>query len=229
MPQLPRLRQAVLAAIDLDATKAQLEDALGVRDAYPDPGVREFGLQNAVYELGDTFLEIVSPIRENTAAGRYIDRRGGDAGYMAIFQVADTDETRKRVADLDIRIVWQGDLDDISGTHLHPADVPGAIVSFDTPKPAETWHWAGPRWTGGTPDAPHIPDGRLAGITVAFREPDKGRQIWSDMLGIDDVGAIGVDFTDAQDERSEGIVEIRLAGVDLDAGTTIAGVQFTAT
>ena len=34
------------------------------------------------------FLEIVAPVKNNTAAGRYLDRRKGDGGYMVICQVA---------------------------------------------------------------------------------------------------------------------------------------------
>src|SRR3954452_12085430 len=125
---LPRLRQVALVARDLDAACAQIERDLGLRDRFHDPGVGEFGLTNAVYEAGDTFLEVVSPAVDGTTAGRYLDRRGGDAGYMAIFQVADTPTTRARVEAMGIRVVWKADLDDIPGTHLHPQDVRGAIV-----------------------------------------------------------------------------------------------------
>ena len=34
-----------------------------------------------------------------------------------------------------MRVVWQIDLPDISGTHLHPADIGGAIVSIDRSEP----------------------------------------------------------------------------------------------
>ena len=34
-----------------------------------------------------------------------------------------------------VRVVWQLDLPDISGTHLHPADTRGAIVSLDRADP----------------------------------------------------------------------------------------------
>src|SRR3954453_15648567 len=129
-PALPRLRQVALVARDLDSTCAQIERGLGLRDPFHDPGVAEFGLTNAVYEIGDTFLEVVSPAVEGTTAGRYLQRRGGDAGYMALFQVADTEPPRRRVAAIGLRTVWQVDLPDISGTHLHPQDVRGAIVSF---------------------------------------------------------------------------------------------------
>src|SRR5438067_7801776 len=115
---LPRLRQVALVAADLDAATARIEAELGLRNPFHDPGLAEFGLANAVYEMGDTFLEVVSPAADGTTAGRHLERRGGDAGYMALFQVPDTNATRAHAAALHLRVVWQLDLPDISGTHL---------------------------------------------------------------------------------------------------------------
>jgi hypothetical protein len=42
-----------------------------------------------VFCLGDTFLEVVSPVQENTAAARLMDRRGGDCGYTTMFRLDD--------------------------------------------------------------------------------------------------------------------------------------------
>src|SRR3954468_19648301 len=111
---LPRLRQAVVAAIDLDATATALEQHLGVHDPFRDKGVGHFGLRNAVYALGDTFLEIVSPVRADTAAGRYLERRGGDCGYMAMFELADAAAVRARLTDLGVRTVWETEHPDIT-------------------------------------------------------------------------------------------------------------------
>ncbi len=37
--------------------------------------------------VGKNFLEVVAPIREGTAGGRDLKRRGGDGVYMVITQV----------------------------------------------------------------------------------------------------------------------------------------------
>ena len=150
---LPRLRQVALAVRELQPVAGALGEAFGWTEPFQDPGVGEFGLQNAVFTAGDTFVEVVSPVREGTTAGRYLERRGGDTGYMAIFQVADVRAARERVAAAGIRVVWQADLADVAGTHLHPRDVPGAIVSIDWADPPGSWRWAGPAWTGAA--APH--------------------------------------------------------------------------
>lgn len=121
-----RLRQVALVAHDLgpvvDALGAVLEFS---EEPFVDPGVGVFGLRNAVLSVGDTFIEVVSPVRPDTAARRYLDRRGGDCGYVAIFQVEDLASARAWIADLGIRTVWQSDHIDMAGTHLHPKMSPG--------------------------------------------------------------------------------------------------------
>src|SRR5205085_4538674 len=44
-PLLPRLRQAVVAAQDLDAVAGELRERLGLGEPYADPGVAYFGLR----------------------------------------------------------------------------------------------------------------------------------------------------------------------------------------
>ncbi|HEV3321883.1 MAG TPA: hypothetical protein VG147_06780 [Solirubrobacteraceae bacterium] len=211
-----RLRQAVLVAGEFEPTAAALRSALHLDEPFRDPGVGEFGLANTVFAVGDCFLEVVSPIEPGTAAGRYLTRHGGDGGYMVIFDLEDLEGARERALDLGVRVVWQIDLPDISGTHLHPADMRGAIVSLDRSEPYGTWRWGGPQWTGrigaGAP-------GRLAGVTLAVSDPAAVAARWGAVLGLDVSGGdrplLRVDggeirFERAANERAEGLVEITL-------------------
>ena len=210
-----RLRQAVLVAAELEPAAQALRMALQLNEPFRDPGVGEFGLANVVFALGDCFIEIVSPTRDDTAAGRHLARQGGDGGYMVLFDFEDLDGARSRAAELGVRVVWQLDLPDISGTHLHPADMRGAIVSLDQSRPYGTWRWGGPEWTGqrGT-GAP----GSLAGITVAVSDPPAVASRWAHVLGLaveDSDGAPAlrlegahVRFEPARGAAGEGIVEI---------------------
>jgi hypothetical protein len=216
----PRLRQVALVAHDCTKTAAALQETFGWPDPFHDPGVGEFGLINAVFPVGDTFVEVVSPMQPDTTAGRYLARRGSDSGYMAIFQMPSLEQARQRVADLGVRVVWQLDLEDIAGTHLHPKDIPGAIVSLDWASPVNSWRWAGPAWTGGAPDHP---PGGIAGLTVEVQEPAAAAQRWAGVLGLGaevDSGAAvvrlnpqgqAVRFVAAADSRAEGITELWLA------------------
>ena len=184
MTGAPRLRQVAVVSRDLAAARASLEGGVGLLEPFADPGVQAFGLTNAVYEVGSDFLEVVCPAQEGTTAGRLLDRRG-DGGYMAIFQLPGFDdlrEARRRVAELGIRVVWDVDLPDIASSHLHPKDLPGAIVSVDAAEPAGSWRWAGPRWTGGPPASPFA-SGGIAAITVAVDDPAGVAGLWASVLG----------------------------------------------
>ena len=175
-----RLRQAVLAARDLDAAVARLREALPLGEPFADPGVAHFGLRNAVMALGDTFVEVVSPARDDTAAGRHLDRRG-DGGYMVMFQLDDLDGARERAAALGVRTVWEVALPDIVDVHLHPRDMGGAIVALDRCDPPEGWRWGGPEWEGRAPAS--IAAGGLTGATLTSPEPEALAARWAEVLG----------------------------------------------
>ncbi len=208
-----RLRQAVLVAAELEPVASALRSALNLDEPFRDHGVGWFGLANVVFALGDCFVEVVSPIQPDTTAGRYLARHG-DGGYMVIFDVEDLQGARRRALDLGVRAVWQIDLPDISATHLHPADMRGAIVSLDRSEPYGTWRWGGPQWTGRIGDgAP----GRLSGVTLAVGDPAAVAARWAAVLGLDVSGDAQpllrldggeVRFETAASERAEGLVEI---------------------
>jgi Glyoxalase-like domain len=231
----PRLRQIALAAADCGATADQLKETFGWPEPFHDPGVGRFGLSNAVFAVGDTFVEVVAPVEPGTTAGRYLERRGGDSGYMAIFQMPDLAEARRRVADAGVRVVWTADLADIAGTHLHPKDVPGAIVSLDWADPPESWRWAGPGWTGR---APEHPAGGVSGLTIEVTDPAGAAARWAAVLGLtfivnggtaivtlDDAGQ-DLRFVRAGSTGGEGITEVRLSTDRPVPAVHVGGVRF---
>ena len=177
-----RLRQIAFVARDLADAERRLVHALGVERCYRDPHVAVFGLANALFPVGDQFLEIVSPVEDGTTAGRLLDRRGGDSGYMVLFQVDDLAPVEGRLQDLGVRVVFDAAIDDIRGLHLHPRDVPGAIVSIDAAREPAEWPWAGPSWRD------HVRTDRvtgIAGVTVSDADPDRTVRIWSEVLDIE--------------------------------------------
>ncbi|ORB10921.1 hypothetical protein BST37_21750 [Mycobacterium noviomagense] len=230
-----------LVAHDCEKTATALQKTFSWPNPFHDPGVGEFGLVNAVFPVGDTFVEVVSPVRPDTTAGRYLARRGSDSGYMAIFQMPSLEDARRRVTDLGVRVVWKAELDDIAGTHLHPKDIPGAIVSLDWASPTNSWRWAGPAWTGTAPDHPA---GGIAGITVEVKDPAGAAQRWAQVLGLHaevdagpaevrlDAADQSLRFISTVDGRAEGITEIWLSpglpGLPSDSGPVaeIGGVRF---
>lgn len=223
MAELPRLRQAVIAARDLDAVAGQLRSKLGLLEPYSDPGVEQFGLRNAVFALHDTFLEVVSPIRADAAAARLLERRGGDTGYMLMFQVSDLDAARARARTAEVREVFDASLDGMAEVHLHPADIRGAIVSLSRPQPPDSWRWGGPGWDRRS--APY----RLTGATLTVSQPVTVVARWQTVLDTE-LWQIGIRV--GADEFERGLTEVFLAADDPAdvpeerAPLVIGGVRF---
>jgi hypothetical protein len=227
-----RLRQIVLVARDLAATERQIVDALGVELCFRDPGVATFGLRNALFPVGDKLLEVVSPTEPDTTAGRFLDRRGGDGGYMVIVETDDLAAARERIGDAGVRIVFEAVEEGVTGLHLHPADVGGAIVSIDVTATWGEWPWAGPDWRA------HVRTDTVTdvlGVVVEAHDPAAMAERWSAVLGrpVDDDARIRLDEGEIEfvpaGGRGEGVAGFRLAaaaGARL-VDTTIGGCRFT--
>jgi hypothetical protein len=199
---MPRLRQAVLTARDLESTVALLRSRYDLGEPYRDPAVAYFGLQNAVFAIGDTFLEVVSPIGTEPGAQtavRQLERSGGDVcGYMAMIQVEDLAAARARVRAAAMREVFEVELDDIAEVHIHPGDM-RAIVALSEPRPAESWRWGGEGWSERS-----IP-GEVRGLTVSVADSAGMANRWEHVAGAKIPGCRFL-----RDDDSPGITEIAL-------------------
>lgn len=213
-----RLRQVALVAATLEPSRGEFFKLLGLDDDFADTGVAEFGLENSVMAIGDTFLEIVAPKQPGTTAQRLLDRRGGDGGYMVICQVDDIGPYREHTDALKVRKVWDADLADAKAFHIHPRDIGGAIVSLDQMDPPESWRWAGPGWEGRK--ANHV--GQITGVTVQADDPDGMAARWAEifMTSVDNrvinmEDGSRVEFTPIADERGEGVTGLSFGQADL--------------
>ena len=151
-PSWLRLRQIALVAAKLAPVERQLIDVLGIEVCYRDPGVAHFGLENALFPIGNQLLEVVAPVRDETAGGRYLERRGGDGGYMVITQCDDHAPRRARVEALGVRVVTHYDSGEFRNMQLHPKDTGGSFFEIDemlgpgAHDPDGPWEPAGKDW-----------------------------------------------------------------------------------
>ena len=224
-----RLRQVALVASDLDQVEADLVDRLAVKACAHDLGVERFGLRNVLFPVGDTLLEVVAPMEEGTAAGRYLQRRGGDGGYMVILQPDALESCRARIAEMDVRVVLEARMPGIVGVHLHPQDVGGAILSVDQTDDWTAWPWAGPSWRD------HPQTGMVSGIMaveIQAGDPAAMAKRWGEVLGrqtTETVVALDggeIRFVPVLDGRGEGLACVELRA-SRNADLEICGVRFT--
>ena len=221
-----RLRQIAFVARELAPVEKEIIDVLGVEVCYRDPAVGYYGLENALFPIGNQLLEVVAPIKEETAGGRYLDRRGGDGGYMIITQCDDHEPRRQRVAELGIRLVADRDSEDYRLMQLHPRDTGGTFFELDEQLGENAqerdgpWHPAGPDWQRAKRTE------RVGGIVAAevqCDDPNAIAQRWAEIAEIDLEGNTmplenaTVRFVPIEDGRPEGLSAIDIAVNDKEA------------
>jgi hypothetical protein len=224
-----RLRQVALVAEKLAPVLDDLNAVFGLEVAFRDPGVATFGLENAVLPVGTQFLEVVAPVKEGTAAGRYLNRRNGDGGYMVITHTDEHDRQRARVADLGVRSALEFDEEHYHCLQLHPADTGGSFLEIDWQDGGEDpngpWNPAGRDWQKAK--RTDVVSG-ISAVELQAGDPDSVAARWSEIteidLGADDDGRpvlaldnAGVRFVPANDGRGDGLAGVDLIAVDRNA------------
>ncbi len=222
-----RLRQICLVAEKLAPVEEALCDVLGIKVCYRDPGVGRFGLENALFPIGNQLLEVVAPTEANTAGGRYLERRGGDGGYMVITQCDEHAPRRAHVEALGVRIAHEFERPEFRNMQLHPKDTGGSFFEIDEQlgpnahDPDGPWMPAGPDWK-----AARVLD-RVTGITAAEVQCDDPAVLarrWSEIAQIPLIEESGhatlpldnaaVRFVPCTDGRPEGLGGIDVATAD---------------
>ncbi|MGZ5988511.1 MAG: VOC family protein [Rhizomicrobium sp.] len=222
-----RLRQIALVAEDMNPVVQALHEVFGVKIAYRDPGVGVFGLVNAVMPVGGDFLEVVQPVTGDASAGRYLKRRGGDAGYMLIFQAPNALEHRKRLQAAGIRLIAEHQTPQYTFTHFHPGDFNGVLTSIDTEGDGSSWQEPMGKWPPAGRDwKEHLssPDTLgIVGATVQARDPEAAATRWSELLQAKRDGAVlhfdgaKVKFIAPIDADGTGVVGVDVAVKDPSA------------
>lgn len=234
-----RLRQIAIVAEDLRQAALDFGTVLGLEACFTDPAVKMFGLKNTLWPVGSQFIEVVTPIAENTAGGRYRQRRGGDTGYMVITQCDDVARRRARAAELGIRIAFDLDMadDGHDGIQLHPADTGGSFFEMDQMLMEGGDAVGGPWYPAGKNWKPYVRTDLVSAISAAelqSPEPEALAARWAAMAEIDvtrdgagnpivQLDNAALRFVEATDGRGEGLGGIDVTTVDRDA--VLAGAK----
>jgi hypothetical protein len=179
-----RLRQICLVAKDLARVIADMQAIFGVKLAYQDPHVRQYGLENALFPFGLAFVEVVSPIEADTAASRFLERSGGTGGYMAIFNCSDPERRGLHANTLGVRTAHTIDHKSFHAVQLHPRDCRAAMIEFDRTDGEEDLRgpYSPAGGTGWTHAIKTDVTTRLAEIVVESADPAGIGQHWARIL-----------------------------------------------
>lgn len=225
-----RLRQVAVVTTDLEAAVARLGELYGLEVAFNDPSVEMFGLRNALLPVGTQFIEVLTPIRAGTAAGRQLERAGGDSGYMVICHTDDQPRCRQTAERLGVRVAFEGVDHGYSIMQLHPADTGGSFLEVDFQPggedPTGPWSPAGPDWQRAVHT--QVVDG-FGSVTVACRRPEEVARKWAALLDADLAGlSLALDNATVEfvDGPVDALVGVTMTGPGPVPEATIAGVRF---
>ncbi len=233
-----RLRQVCLVAADLERDAALVKSALGLEECHRDVNVAKYGLENVLFPVGTSFIEIVSPTRPETAAGRFLDRHGGRYGYMVIMDCDDPAKWQARAESLGVRVANVIRHGDYFGVQLHPKDTGAAILEFNCTvggrDPMGPYAPAGPNWQAAIRGQVTR---RLLSVEIECPDAAGFASRWGKLLErqVQDLGAgrfrLSLDAGAIDFLRGSG-PEAVLAGVGLeaaqarDAAISVCGVRF---
>ncbi|OCL14231.1 hypothetical protein AOQ84DRAFT_309289, partial [Glonium stellatum] len=127
-PAPTRLRQVAFVTEDLERAQYLLTKVLGTEVIYVDPAVSQWGLKNFLVAVGGDVIEVVSPITENTTAGRLLSKRG-EGGYMIIMQTEDAARRREYIESKELaKVIFSHEQDDAICVQYHPKGIKGGIM-----------------------------------------------------------------------------------------------------
>ena len=222
------LRQVALVASKLAPAVDDLRAIFEIEVCHVDPGLAIWGLENALLPVGRKFIEVVAPTKAGTAAGRYIERRGGDGGYMVICQ-ADSRDTqagcRQRAIALNVRVAYESDeRDGFNLMQLHPRDLEAAFFEIDWDA-GEDFNG---RWepAGGTEWTRHIRTSRvqdIAGVELQCEDPPALAQKWARIAGAE------VDLRHDHPQVALGNASLRFVEITDGRGPGLGGVDLVVT
>ncbi len=183
-----QLRQICLVAAELEPVIQDLTEILGINRCFVDPGVGQFGLENTLMPVGRNFLEVVAPVEENTAAGRYLQRRQGDGGYMVITQ-ADSHASQLTIkanaSDHGVRVAHEAQRGDWHLIQLHPGDLKAAFFEIESDAHNDfTGHWHPVGGTGWEDKVKQDVTVDFVGVELQSDDPVGLAELWGNVAGL---------------------------------------------
>ncbi len=225
-----QLRQICLVARELKPVIDDLTTVLGINTCYVDPGVGKFGLENTLMPVGKNFLEVVAPVEEGTAGGRYLDRRGGDGGYMVLTQIDSLDNQqaiRQRALDNGVRVAWEREREGWNLCQLHPGDMIASFfeIEWDVHEDFEG-HWNPVGGFGWEDKVKQDVTVDYVGVELQGPDPVALAELWGKVAGLP-VERQGtalsirfnnatIRFVEAEDDRGAGLGGLDIAVKDRD-------------
>ena len=129
-----RIDHIGVAVEDLDAAVELYGGRFDMREQHRET-VEEQGVEAVLLEVGDGHVELLRPLSDETAVGKFIAKRGPGLHHVA-YQTDDIDRTLGEVRDAGIELIDQSPRIGIRGSRvafLHPRSTGGVLTEIVEP------------------------------------------------------------------------------------------------
>ncbi len=123
-----------VAVEDLDESIALYRDRLGMREQHRQT-VEEFGVEAALLEIGGSHVELLTPIRPDTAVANFLERSGPGMHHVA-YRTDDIDGALERLREAGLRLIDEQPRTGIRDSRVafvHPKSTGGVLTEIVQP------------------------------------------------------------------------------------------------
>jgi methylmalonyl-CoA/ethylmalonyl-CoA epimerase len=133
-----RIDHVGIAVADLDAAVAWYAETFGVRSVHEEVN-EEQGVREAMLAVGDgdTRIQLLAPLRPDSAIARFLDRNGPGVQQVA-YTVDDVEAVAETLRERGLRLLYDIPRHGTAGSRVnfvHPKDAGGVLVELVEPAP----------------------------------------------------------------------------------------------
>lgn len=133
-PVITRIDHVGIAVPDLDEAIRFYSDAFGVEVVHEEVN-EEQGVREAMLAVGDSFIQLLAPLRPDSPIGRFLDRQGPGIQQVA-YTVDDIEVAAERLRAAGVRMLYDVPKTGTAGSRVnfaHPKDCGGVLVELVQP------------------------------------------------------------------------------------------------
>ena len=138
-PVITRIDHVGIAVPDLDEAIRFYADAFGVEVVHEEVN-EEQGVREAMLAVGDSFIQLLAPLRPDSPIGKFLDRQGPGIQQVA-YTVDDIEVAAERLRAAGVRMLYDAPKTGTAGSRVnfaHPKDCDGVLVELVQPATGAT-------------------------------------------------------------------------------------------
>lgn len=134
MPNVTKLDHIAIATSDLEESLRFWEQALGLKASHTED-LPERGIRVAFLPVGETRIELVAPLHDDSEVSGFLQKRGGGIHHLA-FSTPDVDKDVAALKELQVRLTSDEAAPGAHGCRvafIHPKASGGTLIELSTP------------------------------------------------------------------------------------------------